>query len=220
VTNKRFPPLVIRVYGDQANEFIRHQPTLSEQGYTLEAYQDLTQLVQRSDSTDVSIVNLAALNIADRDTLIEQSKPFLIYDFNDNLLLNVDDDFVHKAVGCFVDRPSSKDISLKVELGLLLHEERRDVNKRLININQKFETNRDIGVAIGLVMVYGDLSTQQAFEFLRTIARNKRCRVSDISSALIEKQTAQKHGSQKHSKDLSSIKQWLEDEVSINHERD
>ncbi len=220
MNNKRFPPLVIKVYGEQANEFIRHEPSLTKQGYSLESTQDIEQLFNQSELSDISIVNLTSLERSHRDSLVELSKPFLVYNFDDKFSFNADDLLLQKAVGYFVDRPSSKDISLKVELGLLLHEERRKINKRFIDINHKFEANRNIGVAIGLVMAHGDLPAQEAFEFLRNIARNKRCRVNDVSNALIINQTAEIKSQHKHFNNLSSIKQWLEENILINHDRE
>lgn len=217
--SKRLSPLRINIYGEHSNEFICHRTALNEHGYHLEAHSNIEQLLAKSDSPEISIISSAIsseiLGHLDNPEIAEHSSPFLVYDFAEQCDFGEGYTFAHKAVGHFIDKPTPQNICLKVELGLLLHQERRAISKRFLDLNQKFETNRDIGIATGIIVVLGELTVQQAYEFLRRIARNQRCRVSDVAKTLVNNQE-----SEQKLRDLPSIQNWLEDNISTHLNRD
>lgn len=215
--SNKFPRLRINVYGDEQEIFIRHQSLLAQQGYEVTSLSSMDDLDTRP-LPDISIIGLAGLAAEQKQALTDSEHPYLVYNFNDaSPLIDVYDRFLDNAVGYFVDVPSIHDISVKIELGLMLFDERQKVNKRLSDIDQKFESNRTIGIATGLVMAIGKISPSEAFEFLRKIARNQRCRVADVSKILIAAQTNRiEH---EHFDNLSIVKDFLERNVSVEHTR-
>jgi len=215
VNTKRYSPLTVSIYGDHSDDFVCHQSVLNEQGYKIQAYDDCKEFLSKSSSTDISIISLSLLENFDADSVAGYSEPFIVYDFSTDFPFNNANPFVYEAVGYFIEKPSPRDIGLKVEVGLLLHQERRRVSQRLLDLNQKFGTNRDIGIATGIVFSLSGLSVQESYDLLRKMARNKRCRVSDIAKALISNQATQ---AKLH--DFESLTHWLSDLVLINLDRD
>ena len=216
MNTKIYSPITVNIYGENSDEFIRHKEELNEQGYRVKSYSDIESFLSNSNTSDISIVSLAMLENSDANSVSENFAPFMVYDFSNSSPFNNDaSPLVHKAVGYFVDKPSSKDIGLKIDVGLLLHRERRIASDRLQDLNQKFEANRDIGIATGIVVALSNLSVQEAYELLRKVARNKRSRVSDLGKALIHNQALDNKLQGKE-----SLEHWLDEVVLVNLERD
>lgn len=208
--SKRSSPLNINIFGEHSDEFIRHQTTLNDHGYNLEPQSDIEQIFAQPSSSDISIISASLLEDLNNAELAEQISPFLVYDFREHCNFGKDHSLAHKAVGHFIDKPSPKEISLKIEVGLLLYQERRTVGKRLVDLDKKFEANRDIGVATGVVVALCGLTVQESYELLRRVGRNQRCRISDVAKSLVSNSSQL---SEKRQHDLPSIEYWLEENV-------
>jgi AmiR/NasT family two-component response regulator len=217
VINKRTLPIRINVFGEHRESFVQHQPFLYEQGYEIQACLSLENLSSKTDTFDILIVEANELDSDAQQRILNLNKPYLLY-LNDTEQHGVDEQnqFISHASGYFVDLPTAKSICLKVQLAIQHHTEQQKVSQRLSDIDQKFESNRTIGIAVGLVMAISHMRATESFEFLRQMSRDHRCRLGDVATLMISHfpELAVQF------KDLMSLKHWLETNLNVEHQRD
>lgn len=73
-----------------------------------------------------------------------------------------------------------------IEVALARAEEFGKLEQDKANLAEALERNRDIDVAIGLVMQRHHLDRAAAFESLRSYARSQRCKITEVAQWLID----------------------------------
>jgi len=100
--------------------------------------------------------------------------------------LAVDLDDVIAGMNLYADRPHAFDRD-SVEMGLLLATHAALAvsaalsKERADNLQQALESNRDIGVAMGVLMTQHKLTRQQAFDLLRVASQHSNRKLRDIA---------------------------------------
>ncbi len=81
---------------------------------------------------------------------------------------------------------NAQQLIIEIETALHWHWEKQQLNRRKENIDKTINNNRKISVAIGIVMERYQIKGPDAFEILRSSARNKQHRIVDIAEKIID----------------------------------
>lgn len=73
-----------------------------------------------------------------------------------------------------------------IEVALVRSDERSRLEEHGANLADALNRNREIDVAIGMLMVRFNLDRASAFNLLREQARSRRCRIVDVAQQLID----------------------------------
>lgn len=137
---------------------------------------------------DICIIDISRIN--DCQSVLQQgSSPYLISGINafreGSVLSDLSMDALKNSVGVINGSPALTDICINIHLGLLWHEERLTYSHRVQNIDDKICNNRTTGVAIGLLMNQSGMLEKDVMGCLKSISRDKRRRMVDVSRGVI-----------------------------------
>jgi len=188
----------VGIYSDKEQHFRQYSTELLEAGFNLSA---------TNDAHHVCIVELQQLH-GNQDFWIDQSTPYLVSDVSELHQASAILRGYPNVVGFLNDIPSAIDITLNLTLGLHWFNERENYSNRLENMDDKINNNRTIGVAVGaLVSVYGG-ETQNVFEKLKLVSRNKQRRLVDVAADVLASLTPSDNSPEK-------LDEWLDSHISV-----
>ena len=95
------------------------------------------------------------------------------------------------ALGYLVKPLEVSRIVPAIETALVRAQERATLQQEVANLSEALDRNREIDIAVGLLMERYALGRTVAFESLRRLARNQRCRVAELARRLIDGETIQ-----------------------------
>jgi len=207
------PPVRVGIVGSEAFTLNECANELNLEGYELKFCPSLK--FKEEANNDIFIVGMS--EFADANNLASwksTSHPFLILGI-DNLPQDLEIlSALNSAVGYIRSAPTLTEILLNLRLGLYWHNERELYSKRISNIETKIESNRIIGIAVGVLMNnYGE-SEQHVFDSLKTISRNKQRRISSVAEEIITKLNEHNHADIKLNS-LSNLQTWLTANITI-----
>lgn len=174
-------------------------------GYDLHFYPCCDHAAASELKADICIVDIARLD--ECGNLFKQAgTPYLISGINASNEAELPVEAFKNSVGFINGLPTASDTSINLSLGLLWHEERERYSQRVQDISEKINNNRTNGVAIGMLMQQSGLFEKQVMTCLKSISRDKRRRMVDVSGDIID------HGSLLAKADLTTLtklKNWL-----------
>ncbi|WP_031432976.1 ANTAR domain-containing response regulator [Methylomarinum vadi] len=91
----------------------------------------------------------------------------------------------HGALGLLLKPINTQQLIIEIETALHWHWEKMQLNRRTENIDITIANNRKISTAIGIIMERYKIKGHDAFEILRSTARNKQYRIIDIAEKII-----------------------------------
>jgi response regulator NasT len=165
---------------------------LIERGYsvniaeTVDEAEDSLQCNDRPDLVifDISMSKKEGLQLVDRLRLFNHI-PFII------LSAFIDADFIAKAndFGAlnYLHKPIDiADLALSIEAALANIRNLRQQRNTEQQLQQALDNERDIRTAIGIIMVQHRLTRMEAFELLRSTARSRRSKLSELAADIIQ----------------------------------
>jgi len=201
----------VDIYGVEASVFQQREDDLLGMGYRLHCRADSPNV---NLMADICIVDVSRMG--DCRTLLQQkSTPYLISGINFTPPLAGEIELplaiLKNSVGFLNSKPLLADICISIRLGLLWHDERERYSQRVQDIDTKISNNRTNGIAIGMLMQQSDLLEQAVMRCLKQTSRNKRRRMVDVSTEVIDKRAALDQA-QLHTED--ELLSWLQATVS------
>jgi AmiR/NasT family two-component response regulator len=70
-----------------------------------------------------------------------------------------------------------------------------NAGEQVANLEQALQSNREIGVALGVLMAHHRVTQDQAFTLLRVASQNLHRKLRDIASDVVETGALPEHGS-------------------------
>ncbi len=92
---------------------------------------------------------------------------------------------LYGALGLLLKPINIQQLIIEIETAIHWHWEKMQLNRRKENIDKTIKNNRQISMAIGILMERYKLKGPDAFEILRGAARNKQCRIIDGAEKII-----------------------------------
>ncbi len=176
----------VNVYGVEASVFHQSKEQLLTMGYDLHFYPCCHQATGSELKADICIVDIARLAVC--GSLFKQADtPYLISGITASNEAELPVEAFKNSVGFLNGFPTASDTSISLSLGLQWHEEREKYSQRVQDIDVKIHNNRVNGVAIGMLMQQSGLLEQEVMTCLKSISRDKRRRMVDVSGDIIDK---------------------------------
>lgn len=91
------------------------------------------------------------------------------------------------ALGYLLKPLEIRGIVTAIEVGLMRARERTKTGMAIENLTKAMANNREIDIAIGLLMERHQISTALAYECLRVYARSNRLKLIDVAKAIVSK---------------------------------
>ena len=151
--------------------------TLGEATQLADKYQPDLVIID-SETDDLSAANITS------STFITSMIPFLFL-ASANSTGNNPSPFEQRAVGYIVKPIRISQLIAAIETAITRAREIRNLIQQQGNLKEALKQNREISIAIGILMAHTDYTYKQAEDILRTYARNSRQKMSDISTRII-----------------------------------
>lgn len=175
----------VNIYGVEVSVFHQSQDALLVMGYNLNFCHSGQYSMPKGLNADICIIDIAALNECSH--IFQQADiPYLVSGITVSNESELPLEALKNSVGFINGAPSVSDIGINLSLGLLWHEEREKYSQRAQDINKKINNNRTNGVAIGMLMQQSGLPEQDVMTCLKSISRDKRRRMVDVSMDIID----------------------------------
>lgn len=196
----------VHIYGAEESVFHQSKEQLLTMGYDLHFYPYCDDATAGELKPDICIVDITRLDECGH--LFKQAgTPYLISGINASNEAELPVEAFKNSVGFINGLPTASDTGINLSLGLLWHEEREKYSQRIQDISEKINNNRTNGLAIGMLMQQSGLLEQEVMTCLKSISRDKRRRMVDVSGDIIDQ------GSLLGKADLTTLtklKNWLE----------
>lgn len=174
----------VNIYGVEVSVFHQSKEQLLAMGYDLHFYSCCDHATAKELKADICIVDITRLDKC--GSLFRQADtPYLISGVTASNEAKLPAEAFKHSVGCLNGFPTASDTSINLNLGLQWHEEREKYSQRVQNIDEKINNNRTNGVAIGILMQQSGLLEQEVMTCLKSISRDKRRRMVDVSGDII-----------------------------------
>jgi len=175
----------VNIYGVEASVFHQSKEQLLGMGYDLHFYPCCDHSTVSELRADICIVDIARLD--ECGSIFKQAAtPYLISGITDSNEAGLPVEVLKNSVGFMNGCPTASDMGINLSLGLLWHEEREKYSQRVQDIDEKINNNRTNGVAIGMLMQQSGLLEQEVMTCLKSISRDKRRRMVDVSAGIID----------------------------------
>lgn len=207
-------PVKVGIVGSEALALSECANELQQAGYVLSF--SSPEKSQNESDHDIFIVDMSEFDDDDNLALWKSTlTPFLISGI-DSLPHNIAAlDVLSSAVGYIRSTPTLTEILLNLRLGLHWHNERRSHTHRINNIESKIESNRIIGIAVGILMNNFGESEHHVFDALKTVSRNKQRRISSVANEIIIKHNERNQTNMNQQLSPSNLQTWLADNITI-----
>lgn len=203
----------VGIYDGEKTIFHQYSDELSSGGYQLSFNPELTpHSIDKSDD-DICIINIAKLD-GNTDFLHETNTPFLVSGVSKQIINFAPNDIFKHSVGLISNEPSLEEICINIRLGLLWYDERKKYSDRIEGINEKFESNRITGIAIGLLMSASGLLKEDILEDIKVISRNKQRRIPDVANEIILILQSNKDIDTSEINSREKFKSWLDNNIA------
>jgi len=131
---------------------------------------------------DIHMPDMSGIDVA--ISLQEMNTPFLF------LSASNDKDIVRQAVasgalGYMVKPFGAQQIVPAIEAALERAHDIQKLKNAEAHLNKALASGRETSVAVGLIMERFRLGEEEAFEILRTSARNQRCSINDVANEIV-----------------------------------
>jgi hypothetical protein len=214
VGQKSQETIVVGISNPSPLSYLRYNEELLKLGYQLETCINCANDEWDNMSPDICILSL--------DT-VETRFPTVLHKLNNYdipYIINLNADFpvdgaageMQKAVGFLFGTPTLNQLALEIEVGLYLHRERSVYSKRIERVSLKIQNNRDIGVAIGLLMAQTHLNALDVFSILKSYSRNGRLRIATVAKEIIHLYE-QQHPDLFNNVNIEDLQQWLSEQL-------
>jgi response regulator NasT len=163
---------------------------LRQKGYEVLQTDDSSSALEicREEKPDLVLLDIRMpnLNGIDLAKVFMQEKIHFIFlsAFSDEEMLSLASST--GALGYLVKPLEIAQIVPAIEIALVRADELYKTGKSLENIANALEKNREIDIAIGIVMERHHISRADSFERIRTFARSRRLKIIDVAKAVID----------------------------------
>lgn len=196
----------VNIYGVEDSVFHQSKKQLLTMGYDLHFYHCCHNAEASEVKADICIVDIARLDKC--GNLFKQAgTPYLISGINASNETELPAEALKNSVGFINGLPTASDTGINLSLGLLWHEEREKYSQRIQDISEKINNNRTNGLAIGMLMQQSGLPEPDVMTCLKSISRDKRRRMVDVSGDIIDKASLLDKA---NLTTLAKLKNWLE----------
>ncbi len=181
-------PKKILVIDDDITHTAKLAQTLKNSAYSVSFSNTKEPLYQQLDleKPDLVVLDIITPHTPDLSKYLNYHTVPFIFTCSGDGNVHIKKAYKQGASNLLLKPINAQQLIIEIETALHWHWEKQQLNRRKENIDKTIKNNRKISVAIGIVMERYQIKGPDAFEILRSSARNKQHRILDIAEKIID----------------------------------